>query len=139
MYACILNAFIFTHHRQIYESSETYDKMVKRTIEWQTCEALSSASQVNEYIESCKEWLLSTSDLADDEVELSTQAMPNNIVTHKIPNIGLIREHINSEHTFDCFICSETKRVHEGKVVNANPFTRAQCMLVCNACNHLSN
>lgn len=110
--------------------------MGKKSVEWQTCGALSSASQVNEYIESCKEWILSTPDVAQDEVELSTQPMPSGAaaVPQKISNIGLIREHINLEHTFDCFICSASKRVVEGKIVNANPFTRAQCMLVCNTC-----
>ena len=108
--------------------------MVKKTIEWQTCDTLASASQVNEYIESCKDWILSTPDAADDEVELSAQPMPSSVTTHKISNIGLIREHINTEQTFDCFICSTSKRVCEGKIVNANPFTRAQCMLVCNNC-----
>ena len=108
--------------------------MVKKTIEWQTCETLSSASQVNEYIESCKEWILSTPDVAEDEVELSAQALPTKIAPHKTSNIGLIREHINSEHTFDCFMCSASKRVSDGKIINANPFTRAQCMLVCSSC-----
>ena len=108
--------------------------MVKKTIEWQTCETLSSASQVNEYIESCKEWILSTPDVPDDEVELSAQPMPTTVTTHTISNIGLIREHINSEHTFNCFVCSTTNRVADGKIVNANPFTRAQCMLVCSTC-----
>lgn len=110
--------------------------MVKKSIEWHaTTESITTPSQIRTYIESCKDWLLAPPENdADDEVELSRQPAPIVLTKQKIGNIGIARDDIHADHTFECFVCSASCTVSGGRIINANPFTRSQSMLACNSC-----
>ncbi len=108
--------------------------MVKKQIEWQNAEPLNTPSKIREYVDSCKDWLLSSNVEEEDEIELATQPIPVHVDSHVNNNIGLVTEHIYETNVFNCFVCKGERTVSSGKVVHANPFTRAQCMLVCETC-----
>lgn len=121
------------------EDQKHISVMVKKSVEWHaTTDGVTTPSQIRCYIESCKEWLLSQ--LVEDgecEENISKQLPPLDLTNAKIGNIGLVTENIQTQHVFDCFFCEKTCRVPDGHVVNANPFTRSQSMLVCGNCVHL--
>lgn len=112
--------------------------MVKKSVEWHlTTENVTTPSQIRNYIESCKDWLLTPpdEDKDHDASEISKQPMPVSVTPQKIGNIGIVREFINANNIFECFICGETTSVQHGRVMIANPFTRSQSMLVCSECS----
>lgn len=110
--------------------------MVKKVVEWyETTETITTPSQIRTYIDSCKDWLLTQSkeEHKDDE-DVPTQSTPTPLVGQKIGNLGIVREHIYAQNVFDCFLCNASTEVRHGRVVNANPFTRSQSMLLCTDC-----
>ena len=116
--------------------------MVKKIIEWHTiADNVTTPSHKRAYIESCKDWLLSisatddTHDTHDDEVDVGKQSLPVQTAPQFCTNIGLMGEHIYTENEFECFICKTVSNVSDGKIISANPFTRAQYMLLCASCN----
>lgn len=109
--------------------------MVKKQLEWQHAETPNTPSKVREYIEACKNWLLATSEVDEEEVEISQQPLPVQVNSSYNSSIAVIPEHIYNTNRFCCFICGQDELVGDGKIINANPFTRAQCMLICHACD----
>lgn len=109
--------------------------MVKKTVEWHaTTEAITTPSQIRSYIDSCKDWLLAPPDTDVEDDEIPKQSLPTLLPKQKIGNIGITRDDIHLDHTFDCFICEASCSVSDGRIINANPFTRSQSMLACAAC-----
>lgn len=109
--------------------------MVKKAVEWHaTTECITTPSQIRTYIDSCKDWLLAppSTDAEDDEMPRHTA--PINLPKQRIGNIGVAREDIHADHTFECFVCGASSSVADGRIVNANPFTRSQSMLACTGC-----
>lgn len=105
----------------------------KKGVEWQTVEHLTTPSHKRLYLESCKNWLLAMPEDAV-ETEVKRQEVPIAIESQHSENIGLVKEHIHFGNRFSCFVCGNEGNVKDGRVVNANPFARAQCMLVCTTC-----
>ena len=111
--------------------------MGKKNIEWQNTEVLTTPSHKRAYIESCKDWLLAMPVVEgehEDEIDVGKQPLPVQLSAQVSENIGLMREHIYNENLFKCFICKQENNVADGKIINANPFTRAQYMLLCSSC-----
>lgn len=106
----------------------------KKTIDWSTTDVLTTPSQKRLYIESCKDWLLAIPDNAVDESEVTRQDAPAFVQPQRSENIGMVKEHIHMNNTFTCFVCDARGDVKDGCIINANPFARAQCMLVCADC-----
>lgn len=107
---------------------------------WQTADAIKTLTQIRSHIDNCKEWLISasSSEIADVNAHFSSEDIVHvsaDAAQCKIPNIGMLREEIPPIGIFDCFLCKKSEQsITEGVVVTANPFTRAQCMLLCRAC-----
>ena len=110
--------------------------MGKRSVEWYTAkENVTAPSHIRAYIESCKDWLLAQPDEYEDvDDKMAKQAAPVILDSQKIGNIGIPRNSIHQDNVFECFVCGEHSRVQSGRVMNANPFTRSQSMLLCTAC-----
>lgn len=109
----------------------------KKGLDWQNVETLSTPSQTRTYIDACKEWLLALPTEEDDETEINReQELPIPVETCEHRNTGMMRESIYACNTFRCFICKRGCEVLRGRLVVANPFTRSQCILLCDACHH---
>ena len=106
----------------------------KKVLDWQMTDVLSTPSQKRLYIEGCKDWLLSISDDTADETEVRRQDAPILVEPQLSDNIGIAKEHININNNFSCFLCDTFSQAKDGHIVNANPFARAQCLLVCTKC-----
>lgn len=108
----------------------------KKTIDWHTVESVATPSQTRAYIDSCKEWLLALPDEEEDEMEISThEQMPLVVDPCEHHNNGMLRENIFVCNTFRCFMCKASCEVSKGRSVVANPFTRSQCIMLCNECH----
>lgn len=105
----------------------------KKTVEWQSANAISTPSQIHSYIESCKEWLLSIAE-NEEEHEVGRQHLPMSVNPQSVRNIGVVRDLIYDENVFDCFLCKKKTLIAAGRIINANPFTRSQHMLTCADC-----
>jgi len=108
--------------------------MVKKTEEdWKTHTLISSSSSIRKYLDLCKNWLV----LHDDNIE-PTRTFCNIPVTFDNDSptyMGMTDIDIRSVSKFRCSICSNHSDLNEnGKCITANPFTRAQHMLVCEQC-----
>ena len=106
----------------------------KKTVDWSTTDVLTTPSQKRLHIESCKDWLLAVPDDVIDETEVRRQDAPTFVHPQRSENIGMVKEHIYMDNKFVCFVCGASGDVKDGCIVNANPFARAQCMLVCADC-----
>tara|TARA_B100001063_G_C16632586_1_gene486608 strand:+ start:320 stop:736 length:417 start_codon:yes stop_codon:yes gene_type:complete len=109
------------------------DMVQKKSVEWQHTENLTTPSQKRLYMESCKNWLLAVPEDAV-EIEVKRQEMPIAIESQRSENIGVVKEQIHLGNRFSCFVCGKEDAVQDGRVLNANPFARAQCMIVCTNC-----
>ena len=107
--------------------------VAKKGVEWQNVEPPWTPSKVREFIESCKDWLLEAVP-EEEDTELPSHALDTAVESQMTANIAVVREHIYVENAFLCFMCRTSTSVQSGHIVNANPFTRAQCMLVCETC-----
>lgn len=108
--------------------------MVKKTDEdWSTCSMnLSTSTNVRKYLDLCKDWLVT-----HDSV--GTEALFYNIDPHISEitkrSIGMYENETRHIQQFYCSCCNNLSNLKEdGKSFVANPFTRAQFMLVCNDC-----
>lgn len=108
--------------------------MVRKNVGWRDSDPPSTPSQIRTYIDSCKDFLLST-EAENIEQEFKKQEFPCAVPSKMIDNIGVIKAHADFRNSFECFICRAVTLVGEGNIVNANPFTRSYCMLLCNSCH----
>jgi len=111
--------------------------MVKKQAEesWDTFSlSMNSSSSIRKYLDYCKEWYL----FHDNEVSVATQFC--NIapkLDHKsINRLGLHDTELRNINSFICYMCKEEHDEINKKTLMANPFTRAQYVLVCVNCNH---
>ena len=105
----------------------------KKNVDWHAVETITTPSQTRAYIDSCKEWLLAMPN-DDDDTDVTPQEPPTLVAAGEHHNNGLLREGIHECNVFKCFICKDVCSVTKGRVVIANPFTRAQCLLFCSEC-----
>ena len=110
--------------------------MVKRAVSWEHAAPVTTPSQLRSYIESCKEWILAFDpNDSGEEVEVAgSQPIDAPVQSQKMASIGVTREDIHRENVFDCFICAENCAVIDSHVATANPFTRAQVVMLCKKC-----
>lgn len=93
-----------------------------------------SISDTKKYLEKCKDFLVEVSSEAKTDVKYSAQGLNNGFVLKSW--IGMYDNDVRHAHEFTCAICSKPAIVNEsGKVLVANPFTRAQNILVCDMCS----
>ena len=114
--------------------------MGQKKNDWQSAESAKTLTQMRTHIDNCKEWLTSTTTSFEGNAhaQFSTTDIAE-IACHStllnIPNnIGMLREDIPPVGNFKCFFCNNEVCINEGRIVTANPFTRAQSMLLCNEC-----
>jgi hypothetical protein len=108
--------------------------MVKKSVTWQSAGAVQTLSQVRTYIESCKDWLMELPVNDEDEADGVVSKLHLDVPAGRHDNNGLVREQIIPGNFFECYICNCASRVGDGHIVVANPFTRAQCLLLCRGC-----
>ena len=106
----------------------------KKSVDWHAVESVTTPSQTRAYIDACKEWLLALPEEEDDPEINPPQDLPIAVDACEHHNNGMLRESICARNTFKCFICSVACEVPRGRVVAANPFTRSQCVLLCDGC-----
>lgn len=110
------------------------DSMVKKSVAWQSAGPVQTLSQVRTYIESCKDWLMELPVNNEDEVDGIVSELHLDVPAGRHDNNGLVREQIIPGNSFECYVCNCGSRVGDGHIVVANPFTRAQCLLLCRGC-----
>ena len=112
----------------------------KTEADWQSADAIKTLTQMHAHIENCKEWLTSSNIQRDEDVNIIQFAtkdildIAKNAEMTTVPNIGVLREDIPPVGLFDCFMCKTRTSVANSRIITANPFTRAQCMLLCQDC-----
>lgn len=113
---------------------------VKKSSDWQAIENVKTLAQMRTHIENCKEWLTSPApDDSDDELQLPPSRRTVLPLVHGatlpfVANTGIRPEDVPPVGRFMCFLCKVTESVESCRIINANPFTRAQCMLLCQNC-----
>lgn len=92
-----------------------------------------SASCVQKYLNMCEQWLIK-----NEGASKNPHSFVN--VTPELTNystcIGMYETDIRHINKFKCAICDSYSDMNSGKCVVANPFTRAQYMVLCHDCNH---
>lgn len=112
--------------------------MVKKTEEdWESHNLCSSSScNLRKYIDVCQNWLITP---IKDTEEMSTfNNTPNgNIRNDRMSPVhfGMYKSEVRNIKIFNCTVCS-TSVEGNGKCITANPFSRAEMMLVCETCHH---
>lgn len=109
--------------------------MVKKQEEdWTTFDTSNdSYSNVRKYLDLCKDWLVSHDMLHPTSLQYCN-IMPK-LDIHSPNTLGVYETDLRKSMQFSCYICKESMKLEEGgKKVVANPFTRAQYLLVCNNC-----
>ena len=111
----------------------------QKKTDWQTTDNIKTLTQIRAHTDNCKEWFLGAAQESEDPtVNFSSEDIVHiagDGAQSKVPSIGMLREDIPPVGLFDCFLCHAEKSIREGVIVTANPFTRAQCMLLCRACS----
>ena len=110
--------------------------MVKKTEETWSSFVITqnSSSCVQKYIGICEQWLIE-----HEPTPNNTRSFIN--VTPELTNystcIGMYETDIRHINKFKCAICETYSDMNNGKCVVANPFTRAQYMVLCADCNNV--
>lgn len=92
-----------------------------------------TASSTRKYLDLCQNWLIEPQDKTDIKHQFCNKKIEfsSTIGTH----IGMYESEVNNITQFSCTICKkESNMEQDGKTMISNPFTRAQCMLLCNDC-----
>lgn len=113
---------------------------VKKNSDWQAVDHVKTLAQMRTHIEKCKDWLTSAApDDCDEELQIPPSRRAVLPLVHGsdalfIPNTGIRPEDVPPVGRFVCFLCKTTGSIESCRLINANPFTRAQCMLLCQNC-----
>ena len=98
--------------------------------------SLSAQSNVRKYIDLCQSWLISPQS-KHDTTSHRYFTIPPIFDENMMTDIGMFENDARNASEFTCFICKKPSNMQkDGKSIIANPFTRAQLMLLCNDCNH---
>lgn len=111
--------------------------MVKKNVDWQAADLSGpsvASSKLREYIDACKEWLLKPP-VEAETCEKVSRPWVENMRPSAVGNIGLVADEFGPANHAPCFVCGTESSLATGKLVVANPFTRAQCMVLCAACS----
>lgn len=92
-------------------------------------------SQIRAYIDACKDWLISAGEGDVEEEEVYQPAIFDQVTPVQMQNISVVPEYVYSINAFDCFNCNTHTQVSKGTIVNANPFARSSCVMLCEKCS----
>ncbi len=105
--------------------------MVKKIDDWKSFNSIDSSANIRKYLELCENWFINH-DLTNSSYSQFYNIQFNhskNSTTH----IGMYENEIRICNEFKCTICNDISHMGtNGKSIVANPFTRAQFMLLCN-------
>lgn len=113
-------------------------EMVKKNeSDWTNCAInTNSTASIRKYLEACQNWLITPHDKKETEQNHFCNKMidcPHIQETY----IGMYETDMRNVTTFSCTVCKSTSNyLDDGKSIVANPFTRAQFMLLCDQCHH---
>ena len=110
------------------------DKTRKKQ-DWRSCDLnLSTSTNIRKYLELCKQWLVEN-DMENNSQPVPFSNIPPDPYPIEEPCIGMHEIELRHGSEFECVICKTPSNLKEdGKVMVANPFTRAQFMPICNTC-----
>lgn len=94
---------------------------------------LSSSTSIRKYLDLCRDWYISN----DNEIESVPQYcnISPNLNAVRETSLGLFDTDIRNVNEFNCYSCSSFVSGENAKIALANPFTRAQFMILCAECS----
>ena len=112
--------------------------MVGKKTEWQSFTPhTNNPSLLRKYMYACEQFLISFT----EEQEKTYTYTPLPIVKMKIEDreksIGIVEEKLHYIDSIACYVCGKLQECKEENIISANPFTRAQFMIICKECNTL--
>lgn len=110
--------------------------MVKKVEEdWITFTSPTGTNGIRKYMDLCKDWLITHESIKSNPLQYFN--IQNPVETETVTYFGMTDQEIRHITSFSCSICKEHANLSDdtGKIVIANPFTRAQNMLVCSSCS----
>jgi len=108
--------------------------MVNKKLQaWHEMPFPTTPSQIRDYGDACKEWLLEA--VLKEPFMHRPRSTSIAFDVQQCENIGVHLEYIHPQNEFACFVCQKKTIVSAGKIVQANPFTRACAMLLCEECH----
>jgi hypothetical protein len=112
--------------------------MVKKTEnDWSnfTFSQASTISGVRKYLDLCQSWLASPKSVTNESKILFCNKKVN-FLDETETYLGMHDAEVREVRTFCCYVCKKDSSMdNDGKLMVANPFTRAQLMLLCGDCN----
>ena len=112
--------------------------MVKKLeSDWTNCVInTNSTASIRKYLESCQNWLIASHDKRET-VHHNFCNKINDLSEIQETYIGMYETDMRNVTSFICTVCkSHSNLLNDGKSIVANPFTRAQFMLLCDKCHH---
>lgn len=108
--------------------------VAKKQVQWNALAKPTTPSQMREYADACKEWLLEA--VQEEPVVRCPSTPPIAYAPQHCNNLGVPLEQIHPNNHFECFACKKNGFIvaTQGRIVQANPFTCACAMLVCEEC-----
>ncbi len=107
--------------------------MVKKQEDWANFGQLTNAANKRKYLDLCKDWLVSNEIVPTTSVHFYN--VNNTFDIKNDSTIGMYDTEVRYVERVDCQLCSNELNLKlNGKVVVANPFSRAQFMIVCENC-----
>lgn len=95
-----------------------------------------SVASIRKYLDLCQNWLVTP----PEKIDFGQSQFCNkrsDIMCTQETYIGMYETDMRNVTKFKCTICKqESDMSSDGKSIVANPFTRAQYMLLCNDCNY---
>lgn len=110
--------------------------MVKKNVEesWKNfSSSMNTSSNIRKYLDLCKEWFIAYDNNVHAEPQFCNIAptFENNLKN----KLGLYDTELRNINYFTCYICNQDHDNSDKKILTANPFTRAQYVLLCTNCN----
>jgi hypothetical protein len=109
-------------------------KQQKHELPWKKPPTTNGVMQLRKYIDQCSDWMVEPVNTSDNSA-IPVLASSHLLGSTDCDNIGLVEGELQHSKRFRCFTCDAQVCLGErGRVVVANPFTRAQFMLLCDSC-----
>lgn len=95
-----------------------------------------STASIKKYLQLCEHWLVTP----HEKLQFHQDSFCNKKIEFSYvqeAHLGMYEIEMRNTTHFNCNICkSPSNMLQDGKSIVANPFTRAQYMLLCNSCYH---
>ena len=110
--------------------------MVLKKSDWQEFACSAHPSVIRKYMDACEAFLNANNDEQDVQQPYTFSPLPVVKITNTDParSIGLVHEKLHYIEESVCYFCGLMVPCKEEHVLSANPFTRAQFMIVCKGC-----